>query len=757
MDKIPFSDWKNEAFLYTIITLFWWLKKMYKKIAIIVVLAMGMWSFVSAAVWNLSGVKIIPRAQWWANETRRYAPESKIERDKVRQQQKEAELNQLMENDSEKFFNTLEQQYQWQFATDYLLETTPEEQVVDEYREKSNGNYLKWPESIHKQKSKIIIHHTADDFTVLLTWGTDAVIKQLQDIYKYHTLTRRRWDIWYNFVIDPYGNIYEGRAGGAWVVWAQTAWNNTPSVGISLMGNFNVNVPTDDSLKSLVTLTTALAKKYKINPKATTYYYKKSNEAPYLEAYKNYTIAWHIDAWVTSCPGTNLYNVFPEIRDQVSKNLTTYSLVSSRKVVAKPAVNVWTVVDGRYYSDKTADTFALPIRWTGVKSCKAIDSSVGITSCRSSNNQLLISVNKNWISGLKTVSAVTASGTKLFSFNLIWKDDFDSIANKLKQGYITTRWLSSSTKSINKISYKIPLSELTTLVQSPLNILLYELSMNYPRFELSCDGWCTIQVDDKTYTETKPLIETSNGFIYLTLPSLENPLTVTNLKISSVNWWLVSINNYTRKSYGGVAWNSFRGSLIWKKESIRNLSSWKFSDQAVVINKVSFDDYMKGIAETSDSENTEKQKLILLLAKMYTLFYINGKNVHSSIPAGASYQAIDHPDIFQKYVGAGREKTSTVSPWLLSEIKDIVVMYDNYVPILPYFSCSAGFTWSAKEKWWWNDTPYLQSKLDFNSCFNFNGHGVGLSGKWAQFLAEKWRDYKQILQYYYPGVTITSL
>jgi hypothetical protein len=46
---------------------------------------------------------------------------------------------------------------------------TPEEQKVDEYRESSDDNYLKWPESIHKNKIKIIIHHTATDYTVLLT------------------------------------------------------------------------------------------------------------------------------------------------------------------------------------------------------------------------------------------------------------------------------------------------------------------------------------------------------------------------------------------------------------------------------------------------------------------------------------------------------------------------------------------------------------------------------------------------------------
>ena len=101
------------------------------------------------------------------------------------------------------------------------------------------------------------------------------------------------------------------------------------------MGNFNVNTPTDAALKALVKLTTALARKYHINPKATTTYFKKSDQPPYLQAYQNYTIAG-----VTSCPGTNLYNLLPEIRDQVSENLTTTALVSARKVTpSTPTIN----------------------------------------------------------------------------------------------------------------------------------------------------------------------------------------------------------------------------------------------------------------------------------------------------------------------------------------------------------------------------------------------------------------------------------
>ncbi len=683
---------------------------------------------------------------------------SKTQRDAIRSQQKQAELNQLMETDTEKFFDIQRQQYQSEVATQYLLDTTPTEQTIDEYRESSSGNYLKWPESIHLNKNKIIIHHTANDNTsMILTGWTGAAIEEMQAIYKYHTLTKWRWDIGYNFVIDPFGNIYEGRAWGAGVVGAHASRNNTPSVGISLMGNFNINVPTDAALKSLVNLTTALAKKYHIDPKSTVMYFKKSNEIPYLKAYTNYAVAWHEDAGVTSCPWTNLYNLLPELRDQVSEKLASIKTVSINVPVPKPVVDRWITVAWRYYSDQTSDTFNLPIRREGVTSCTTSDTTITINSCYSRNNELIVSLTKKWSSGLKTIDAITSSGKKKFSMYIIWKDDFSAIANDIKQQYVSRKWITFSSQSINKITSKISLAEVHNLVNSPLNVLLYELSVGYPRYEISCDGWCLIQADGTTYTETKPIVEVSNGFIYLTIPSLENPLQVVELEISSMNGGLVYIVNYPRKSYSWIPRNSFRWSLIWKKDTLKNLSLGKFVEQAVVINKLDFNDYMKGIAETSDSDNIEKQTLIMLLAKMYALFYINGENSHPSIPAGATYQAIDNPDMFQKYVGAGREKTSKMSATLLSAIQNKVVMYDGYVPILPYFSCSAGFTRSAKEKRWWNDTPYLQSRLDFWSCFDFNGHGVGLSGKWSQYLAEKWWTLEQILQYYYPWVTLMTI
>ena len=78
-------------------------------------------------------------------------------------------MKQLLETDTDRYLTLKQQEYQATTATEYLIDVTPTEQTVEEYRETSDGNYLKRPESIHLKKNKIIIHHTAGDYTDILT------------------------------------------------------------------------------------------------------------------------------------------------------------------------------------------------------------------------------------------------------------------------------------------------------------------------------------------------------------------------------------------------------------------------------------------------------------------------------------------------------------------------------------------------------------------------------------------------------------
>jgi peptidoglycan hydrolase-like amidase len=107
---------------------------------------------------------------------------------------------------------------------------------------------------------------------------------------------------------------------------------------------------------------------------------------------------------------------------------------------------------------------------------------------------------------------------------------------------------------------------------------------------------------------------------------------------------------------------------------------------------------MKGIVESHDGEHLEKNKVMALISKTYMLYYLDKKNPHPSIPANASYNAIDDARIFQKYAGAGVEQTITKRYQALDQTRNQLLVYQGTIPILPYFSCSAGFTRSGKEK-----------------------------------------------------------
>lgn len=146
---------------------------------------------------------------------------------------------------------------------------------------------------------------------------------------------------------------------------------------------------------------------------------------------------------------------------------------------------------------------------------------------------------------------------------------------------------------------------------------------------------------------------------------------------------------------------------------------------------------MRGVIESNDTEPLEKIKTMSLLSKNYMLFYLHPAHKHPNIPNGAEYNAIDDARIFQKYVGAGVDHTLKQWKNALETTRNKVIMYENTLAFVPYFNCSAGFTWSAQEKFGRQDTPYLISVQDPQPCTDFNGHGVGLAGNGASYLAKE--------------------
>ena len=293
------------------------------------------WPSLSSA-WdrNLPGIDLISREERWANETMRLESNSRFQWFLKARANYKKEMEDLKISDPDKYATKLkadkENAYRSQMANDYIKENYFDEVDLDWTNRKSNWEELRWPEYHKNNKSKIIIHHTASDNSILE--NKSDVKTYLSWVYFYHTITNGRWDIWYNFIIDPFGNIYEGRAGGEWVVWAHAKRNNTPSIWISLIWNFDIQEPTDDAVDSLIDLSTAIAKKYNINPKTRVDYHKDTSEAPYITSDENYAIAGHRDAGITSCPGEELYELLPAIRSEIENRLQWKTLTSASDI-----------------------------------------------------------------------------------------------------------------------------------------------------------------------------------------------------------------------------------------------------------------------------------------------------------------------------------------------------------------------------------------------------------------------------------------
>ncbi|MFZ2151255.1 MAG: N-acetylmuramoyl-L-alanine amidase [Candidatus Absconditicoccaceae bacterium] len=660
----------------------------------IVFLGVFFCSYGFAVDWNLPGINIITRQQWGANESLRYY--SGTVTTSGIQASKEAYLNELKEVDFDAYLEKRRSEYQLEVANNYLISNYPNESTADKYNQYYSGKRLKWTESIKNTKTKLIVHHTAENSSGILTTG--AAIKKIQDIYKYHTVNRGRGDIGYNFLIDPFGNIYEGRAGGEGVIGAHDKRNNSSSVGVSVLGNFNEQKVSTGTLSSLTKLLTALAKKYNINPTSKVMYHedkvatkKDPDLFPYVQDSEGYAIAGHKDAGNTACPGTNLYNLLPQIRQQVSKGLNSY-----------PS-----------------------------------DSSISTSGASPISDKL--------ISYITSKGEIKSELTYTGAIQL--RDQMQKSIKQMKQKYSTKK---SIPKPSSKITYKVSLQEAKELLAGNISVLLYELTFNFTGYQIGCLGTCSFDLDGNQYTSPLGTVSIVNEQLVLVIGS--NIYTGNSLKITSSKD-LIMFKNYKRKSYYSKPRNSFRGTILIKPQEVRNTRG-KQSNKFAVINTLLFADYLKGIVETNDGESIEKNKVMAMISKSYALFYL--KNIHPNIPSGSDYTAVDSPDVFQKYVGAGAEITLLKRPKALVATKNLLTTFDGYIPILPYFNCSPGFTYSAQEKRGWTDTPYLISNLDTAKCKDFAGHGVGMSGKGAEYRAKKGWTYQQILQYYYPGIKIES-
>jgi hypothetical protein len=151
-----------------------------------------------------------------------------------------------------------------------------------------------------------IVHHTAG--TNSYTRSQSAAI--VRGIEVYHVKGNGWNDIGYNFLVDKYGQVFEGRFGGIDknVVGAHAEGFNTGSVGVAMLGTYTVSAPPLVAKTALVNLLAWRLDIAHVDPLSSLTVASGGNARfPVGTPVFLRAVSGHRDTGFTTCPGAVLY------------------------------------------------------------------------------------------------------------------------------------------------------------------------------------------------------------------------------------------------------------------------------------------------------------------------------------------------------------------------------------------------------------------------------------------------------------------
>ncbi len=151
--------------------------------------------------------------------------------------------------------------------------------------------------------SHLIVHHEFGSNTSS-DWA--ARVRSIQNFH----INGNGWsDIGYNFLVDPNGVVYEGRAGGDNAIGAHFCGRNRNTMGVCMLGDYSTVTPTTATQNSLKRLLAWKADKENINPLGSSFHYSVNRALTHISG--------HRDAGCSACPGNGGYATLGGIRSGV--------------------------------------------------------------------------------------------------------------------------------------------------------------------------------------------------------------------------------------------------------------------------------------------------------------------------------------------------------------------------------------------------------------------------------------------------------
>ena len=168
-----------------------------------------------------------------------------------------------------------------------------------------NGNCPEDATPEFTDATHLIVHHSAGT-NVSSDWS--AVVRS---IWGLHVNVNGWDDIGYNWLVDPEGNLYEGR--GQDRLGAHFCHQNSNTAGICVLGNFQNFEPSDSALVRLGRLLTWVCFENDIDPLGFSIHSSSGLDLAHISG--------HRDGCSTVCPGEMLYPRLTRVRSDVNSSL----------------------------------------------------------------------------------------------------------------------------------------------------------------------------------------------------------------------------------------------------------------------------------------------------------------------------------------------------------------------------------------------------------------------------------------------------
>ncbi|WP_369370815.1 N-acetylmuramoyl-L-alanine amidase [Promicromonospora sp. Populi] len=171
------------------------------------------------------------------------------------------------------------------------------------------------------------VHHTVNpnDYTTVA-----EAMQLIRNDQAYHQETNGWCDIGYNFLVDKWGNIYEGAQGSidAPIIGAHTGGFNTRTVGVSMVGTYTTEAPSAAQMDSVANIIGYRLSRYSVDPDESATFTSAGLTAggryPAGQQVVLPRVFGHRDTHQTECPGILAYPQLVSIQDRAAEYAEQY-------------------------------------------------------------------------------------------------------------------------------------------------------------------------------------------------------------------------------------------------------------------------------------------------------------------------------------------------------------------------------------------------------------------------------------------------